>query len=158
MTDTQKKYPYLNSCSGLTLVELILVIAIVGVLASIGMQSYEDYKERAKVYQAASDIAAMSSVIEMYYQDNRYYPESLADINQDGKLDPWGKAYEYLNLNKKGNGGARRDKNLNPLNSDFDLYSRGKDGLTRLPISQKVSLDDVLRANDGKFIDLAKKY
>ncbi len=50
------------------------------------------------------------------------------------------------------------DRNLNPLNSDFDLYSKGKDNGSHLPITQSISLDDVLRANDGKFIDLAKNY
>ena len=152
----QKKYSTL--CSGLTLVELMFVVAIIAILVAISIPAYEDYKERARVYQAVTDIGAMSVIIEGYYQDNRYYPEGLADIGQADKLDPWGKPYEYLNLNKNGNGGARRDKNLNPLNSDFDLYSKDKDGQTKLPISQKVSLDDVLRANDGRFIDLAKKY
>ena len=38
------------------------------------------------------------------------------------------------------------------------LYSIGKDGLTKKPISQKDSLDDVLRANDGRFVDLASKF
>jgi general secretion pathway protein G len=143
---------------GLTLVELMIAVAILGVLASIAIPAYQDYTERARVYQAVADIAAISAIIEESYQDNRYYPESLADIGQDGKQDPWGNAYNYLNLNKHGNGGARRDKNLNPLNSDFDLYSKGKNGKTKLPISQKDSLDDVLRANDGRFIDLAKNY
>ncbi|MGJ8620004.1 MAG: hypothetical protein ACSHWN_06715 [Methylophilaceae bacterium] len=73
--------------------------------------------------------------------------------------DPWGNAYQYTNLyNKKGKGGNRKDKNLNPLNSDFDLFSMGKNGTFKTQISNKESLDDVIRANDGKFIDLASKY
>ena len=149
----QKKY-----CDGLTLVELMIAVAIVGMLASIAIPAYEDYKERARVYQAVSDIGAMSALIEASYQDNRYYPETLEDVGLAEMIDPWGRPYEYLNLITKGNGGARRDKNLNPLNSDFDLYSTGKDKKTKLPISQKDSLDDVLRANDGRFINLAKNY
>lgn len=149
----QKKY-----CDGFTLIELMIAVAIVGILASIAIPAYEDYKERARVYQAVTDIGAMSTLIEASYQDNRYYPETLGDIGLAAKIDPWGSPYEYLNLVKNGNGGARRDKNLNPLNSDFDLYSKGKDKKTKLPISQKDSLDDVLRANDGRFINLAKNY
>jgi general secretion pathway protein G len=143
---------------GFTLVELMLAIAIIGILASISITSYNGYVEKAKVTMAVEDISAMVPIINQYYEDNRDYPDSLADVGLGAKLDPWERPYAYLNLNKYGNGGARRDKNLNPLNSDFDLYSLGKDGVTKLPISQKDSLDDVLRANDGRFIDLASKY
>ncbi len=42
----------------------------------------------------------------------------------------------YLNLfNKQGKGGNRKDKKLNPLNSDFDLYSMGKDGVSKTQIT-----------------------
>jgi len=143
---------------GFTLVEVMIAVAIVGVLSAIAIPAYSDYQERARVYQATTDIASMSVHIEHYFQENRIYPDTLADVKLDGKMDPWGKPYRYLNLVKNGDSGARRDKNLVPLNSDFDLYSEGKDKDTRLPISQAKSLDDVLRANDGKFVDLAKKY
>lgn len=143
--------------SGLTLIELILVFAIIGVLAAIAIPTYADYKEKVRVYGAVTDIATMASKITHYYDDARQYPDSLANIGLGGKLDPWGYPYRYLNLDKHGNGGARRDKNLNPLNTDFDLYSIGKDAKTKLPISQKDSLDDVIRIYDGKFVDLASK-
>jgi general secretion pathway protein G len=143
---------------GFTVVELMIAVTIVGVLAAIAIPAYSDYQEKARVYQAVTDVAAMSITIENYFQENRIYPDTLADVKLGGKIDPWGKPYRYLNLIKEGNGGARRDKNLVPLNSDFDLYSEGKDKDTRLPISQAISLDDVIRANDGKFVDLAEKY
>lgn len=143
---------------GFTLVELMLAVAIVAILAAISISSYNGYIERAKISNAALDIAAMSAIITHYYDDARDYPSTLADVGLSGKQDPWGNPYAYLNLNKNGNGGARRDKKLNPLNSDFDLYSIGKDAKTKLPITQKDSLDDVIRANDGHFIDLASKY
>lgn len=147
-----------NQIRGFTLVELMLVIAIIGVLAAIAIPAYEDYQEKARVYKAATFIAGMAAKITHYYDDERQYPDSLADVGLGGELDPWGHPYRYLNLVKKGNGGARRDKNLNPLNTDFDLYSIGKDAKTKLPITQKDSLDDVIRAYDGKFIDRASKF
>jgi general secretion pathway protein G len=144
---------------GFTLVELMLTIGLVAVLAAIAVPSYNSYRERVRVFQAVKDIAEIAVTIKQYYQNERVYPASLATIGAGAQLDPWGRPYVYLDLTtKKGNGGSRRDKNLNPLNSDFDLYSKGKDGLTKLPITQKDSLDDVLRANDGAFIDLASKY
>lgn len=145
--------------NGFTLVELMIVIAIIVVLATKAIPSYQDYIERVRVSLAIKDIREIALNLRSYYEDEESYPASLATIGAETRLDPWGRPYEYQNLTtKKGSGGARRDKNLNPLNSDFDLYSRGKNGKTKLPISQKDSLDDVLRANDGAFVDLAFKY
>ena len=123
------------------------------------MPAYQDYVEKARATQAIEDIASISVKAGAFFQDARAYPATLANIGEGGKLDPWGNPYQYLNLyNKKGKGGNRKDKKLNPLNSDFDLYSMGKDGQSKTQITNKVSLDDVIRANDGKFINLASKY
>lgn len=145
--------------TGLTLVELMIVIVIIGVLASIAIPAYKDYTEEARVAQAVSDIATISIKVEAYWNDVRAYPDNLADVDAAGMSDPWGNAYQYLKLaGKKGKGGNRKDRKLNPLNSDFDLYSMGKDGQSKTQISNKLSLDDVIRASDGKFINLASKY
>jgi general secretion pathway protein G len=53
---------------------------------------------------------------------------------------------------------SRKDQFLVPLNTDYDLYSRGKNGLSQSSIASAVSLDDVVRANDGAFLGLAAKY
>ena len=47
---------------------------------------------------------------------------------------------------------------LVPLNSDFDLYSMGPDGESEPPLSRPVSRDDIIVANDGDFIGIAKDY
>jgi general secretion pathway protein G len=52
----------------------------------------------------------------------------------------------------------RKDKNLVPLNSDYDLYSMGKDGESQIPLTVKISHDDIIRANDGAFVGLAIDY
>lgn len=144
---------------GFTLIEILIAMVIIGVLASIAIPSYQDYTEKAKVTIAVAQIAAIAIKAEAFWNDERAYPDSLADIGATGMLDPWENPYQYLNLyNKKGKGGNRKDRKLNPLNSDFDLYSMGKDGQSKTQISNKVSLDDVIRANDGKFIELASEY
>ncbi len=86
-------------------------------------------------------------------------PTSLAAISRLTFLDPWDRPYVYVKLEgTKGKGAARKDHFLVPLNSDYDLYSLGKDGQSSGPLSAKASKDDVLRANNGGFIGLASRY
>ena len=74
-------------------------------------------------------------------------------------FDPWGHPYQYLKIEgSKGKGDVRKDHTLNPINSDFDLYSMGRDGVSRTQISNKDSLDDIIRANDGGFVGLASDF
>ncbi len=104
---------------------------------------------------------AIAALIDLYRTNNRVFPNSLADINMAGKLDPWNHPYKYLNLSPVPhgmNGKVRKDKNLVPINSDFDLYSMGKDGASQAPLTAAASRDDVVRANDGRFVGLASDY
>lgn len=136
----------------------MMVITIIGILAAVAISRYSDYRERIRVNQAKTEIAVMSGKIGHYFLDARDYPATLAEVAGNA-IDPWGKPYVYVNLTGiNGNGQARKDRRLNPLNSDFDLYSLGKDGVTKPQITNRDSLDDVLRANDGAFIDLASKF
>jgi general secretion pathway protein G len=144
---------------GFTLMEIMIVVFIIAILAALGQGAWDRYREKVRVAQAVSDIGAMASAIRLQHEDLRRYPDSLADAGYPNKLDPWGRPYEYLNLeSKKGNGQSRKDKKLAPLNSDFDLYSVGKDGKTVSPLVAPVSRDDVVRARDGRFIGLATDF
>lgn len=163
MHSLNQKYSRANKyarvyASGITLLELMMVIAIIGILAAVAISRYADYRERIRVAQAITDITVMATKISHYYLDAREYPESLQEIGAP-VADPWGHSYVYVDLSaKNGHGKARKDRKLNPLNSDFDLYSKGKDGVTKNQITNKDSLDDVLRANDGAFVDLAANF
>lgn len=151
----------LRGRDGFTLVELLLAVAIVAVLTVIAVPSYQGYRDRVRVAQARSDIVAIATAIDLYRTDTRRYPDSLVDVRLDGMLDPWGHPYQYLNLSPVAagnNGSIRKDKNLVPINSDFDLYSMGKDGASQAPLTAKVSQDDIVRASDGRFVGLAADY
>jgi general secretion pathway protein G len=52
----------------------------------------------------------------------------------------------------------RNDRFIVPLNCDFDLYSKGKDGKSVPRLSDEVSIDDIIRANNGTYIGLACEY
>ncbi len=122
------------------------------------MPGYSEYVDRTKNGIAAGDIGEMSRRIKLYTQENGSLPNSLADVGASTQVDPWGRSYVYVNLQTVGISGARKNKNLVPINSDYDLYSRGKDGSSRAPLTAAVSRDDVLRASDGQFIGLASLY
>jgi general secretion pathway protein G len=77
--------------------------------------------------------------------------------HNDRGLDPWGNPYEYLDI-EFGSGTPRKDHALHPIDSDFDLYSKGKDGGRAAPITASQSRDDIVPANDGQFIGLASNY
>ena len=144
---------------GFTIIELMLGVAIMAVLAGIAYPSYQNYQERVRITQAVVDIQGISAAVQAFQADNRAYPDNLADVGRAAMRDPWGNAYQYTNLwDAKGNGKARKNKNLVPINSDFDLYSMGKDGDTSTSLNPPVSRDDVIRARDGRFIGLARDF
>ena len=143
---------------GFTLIEVLMVVALIGVLALIALPSYQGYRNRVLSRQAAQEIAAIGGIARVYWNDAGAYPNSLADIGMAGKTDPWGRAYVYYNIDALGRGGARKDHALNPINTDFDLYSLGPNGLSTQQITQKDSLDDVFRANHGAFVGIAADF
>jgi general secretion pathway protein G len=57
-----------------------------------------------------------------------------------------------------GTGQMRKDRFLVPINSTYDLYSKGKDGRSVMGLTANDSRDDIIRANDGAFIGLASDY
>ena len=145
--------------AGFTLVEMAVAVGMIAVLAAIAFPMYTGWQDKIKTKQAQDDIIAMSSVLDVYLLDNGKLPDSLAEIGRGGKTDPWGNAYQFLNLQTvKGNGKARKDHSLVPLNSDYDLYSKGPDGASATPLTAKASRDDILRANNGRFVGPASQY
>ena len=148
-----------SAARGMTIIELMISVLIIMVVAALAMSGYQNYRERIRVSQAVTEFAAMSVQIKHYMLDNQAPPASLADVGLGGKVDPWGRPYYYLDLTaQNGKGKSRRDKKLNPLNTDFDLYSAGKDGQTQTQLTAHNSRDDVIRARDGKFIGLAADF
>jgi general secretion pathway protein G len=145
-------------CSGLTLLELMLALALVAVLVVLAVGAYANYAERARVSEAIHHIGAMSVSINGFALINGRYPVDLSEVGLDGARDPWGNAYVYTDLTGPSRGAARKDRRLNPLNSDYDLFSMGRDGTYRTQITHATSLDDVIRARDGAFVDLAARF
>lgn len=144
---------------GFTLIELLIVLVLLGVLATIALPNYQSYLTKLKNRQAILDIGDISSRLERYYTGNNQYPPNLATLPGSTPNDPWGNAYQYLNIDAGvPKGMVRKDKKLNPLNSDYDLYSMGVDGNTAKPLTAAASRDDIVRAGGGSYVGLASEY
>ena len=108
---------------------------------------------------AEEEIAEIQTSIDDFYDKNGRYPTSLEEVFGETPLDPWGNPYQYLDLTDlKGKGKMRKDKNLVPINSDYDLFSMGPDGQSVSPLTAQASQDDIVRGRNGAFIGLATEY
>jgi type IV pilus assembly protein PilE len=84
--------------NGMTLIELMVVIAIIAILASIGVPSYRDYVTRGKLAEAYATLAGQRVKMEQYYQDLRTY--NGACTNGTVAPQPTGKYFTYAcNIN-----------------------------------------------------------
>lgn len=145
---------------GFTLIEILAVVAIIGLLALLGLPALSSAIDKAKTARAIGDIRAIQVDLMTLETGNQPLPPTLAAIGRGNMPDPWGNPYVYNPFppNRRVPPGARRDRFLVPINSTFDLYSKGKDGRSVAPLNAARSLDDIIRANDGGFIGLAAKF
>lgn len=143
---------------GFTLTELIVALAILAILGSISIPLYKNYQDRMNLNQAKTDIQKITVVIQNYFLKHSGYPETLSDVHMAHLKDPWDNAYVYLNIATADGSKPRQDRSLKPINSDYDLYSKGKDGYSTKNIGARESRDDIIRANNGGYVGLAEEY
>lgn len=143
---------------GFTVVELLIGVAIIGLLAMIAVPAYQGYIERAESGEAVTDILSIQLAVDDYELTNGSFPNSLAEVGMAGATDPWGRPYVYANHANIPPGHRRKDKNLVPINSDYDLYSSGEDGASVGPLTAKPSRDDIVRASNGSYVGIAEDY
>lgn len=123
-----------NRQRGFTLIEIMVVVVILGILASVVVPRIMDRPDTARITKARLDIQALESALNQYRLDNFVYPSTEQGLealiekpsgdpeptnwNKGGYLkslpkDPWNRPYLYLSPGEKG---------------EFDLYSLGADG------------------------------
>lgn len=94
---------------GFSLIELMIVVAIVGILATVALPSYRDYLTRSRIPEATSNLAAKRVRIETFYDNNRTYvgaPDCAADtttskyFNFACSPDPTATAYTIVATGK----------------------------------------------------------
>ena len=151
------EFPARTRQRGFTLLELMVAVAAAVIIASVAIPAFTGYIERARVARAVSDIGTLSLNLYRWQLNTRTLPATLAEAGLGG-VDPWGRPYVYLAVAGANVGQLRKDRNLVPINTDFDLYSLGADGQSVSPLTAQKSRDDVVRANNGKYIGLAVDY
>ena len=135
-----------------------------GILTSIGVPNFIKYREKARIQVAITEIRFIEKEIVNFAAEFGVLPDDLSQIGAGNVLvlDPWGRPYKYLKI--RGNDGKgenfkpRKDLSLHPINTDFDLFSEGKDGKSIAPLTSKISQDDIVRANNGGFVGLVSNY
>lgn len=143
---------------GFTLIEILIAIAVIGTLAAIAVPSYISYRENAKISAAISGIKTIEAKIERFWFNNQTFPDQLSDLEGGPFEDPWGNPYAYLPVEGASIGQLRKDHSMVPVNSDYDLYSKGKDGQSTTPFTAQKSKDDIVRARDGAYVGLVSDY
>ncbi len=123
--------------SGLTLLEIMVVVMIMGMIAAIVSKVVIDRMEVARVNTARAQIAELAGALDMFYADNSFFPTTEQGLdslihkpttgrvpdkyNDNGYLngsvvpdDPWGHPYEYISPS---------------ANGKYEIICRGADGL-----------------------------
>ena len=119
---------------GFTLIEIMVVVVIIGLLATLVLPRVLGRQEQAQIEKARADIQALSSALKLYKLDNFNYPSTQQGLEalrrkpsgdppannwkQGGYIerlpaDPWGNEYQYLRPGQ---------------HSEFDIWSYGSDG------------------------------
>jgi general secretion pathway protein G len=136
-------------------------LVIAGLLLAIAIPGFSAIMERQKVDQAVRDLHDIAMLLERYRTLRFALPETLAELDPRLPKDPWGHDYQFLNFSSPTpgtQGKIRKDHNLHPLNTGFDLYSLGEDGQSRAPLTARASRDDIIYARDGGFVGLASDF
>jgi len=124
-----------SSQAGFTLLEIMVVVVILGILATMVAPQILGRADDARITKAKSDIVSLEAALDLYQLDNYVYPttsqglESLAtkpnespeprNYKHGGYVkslpqDPWGREYLFLNPGVKG--------------GTYDIYTLGADG------------------------------
>jgi general secretion pathway protein G len=146
---------------GFTLVELAIVVAIAGLLSAIAIPNYIGYREKALIANVVTEIKILERKIGAFVAERDRLPDDLGDLGMAIPTDPWGNPYQYLNIADAANparGAMRKDHFMVPVNSDYDLYSMGKDGRSVAPFTARASRDDIVRANNGGFVGPVSEF
>ena len=112
-----------NKAAGFTLIEILLVVVIIGMLATIAAINVPKFLGQGREGKAKADVSSISTALHLYNMNEGKYPASLSALQEGNDpymqsipKDPWGKDYNYaVGSSRKG--------------LRFEIYSFGEDGV-----------------------------
>jgi general secretion pathway protein G len=140
-----------RSQHGFTLAETLLLTALLALGADAILARTAAQLERSRLEQARRETGQIQAAIRAYRDLHHELPAALTDLDPPVPLDPWGRPYEYMNFDVSGFVGQRTFDGR-PVNSEFDLYSKGPDGQSDANLRSEVGSDDIIVARDGAYI------
>ncbi|HFB1598831.1 TPA: pilin, partial [Neisseria gonorrhoeae] len=140
---------------GFTLIELMIVIAIVGILAAVALPAYQDYTARAQVSEAILLAEGQKSAVTEYYLNNGIWPENNGDAGVASSSSIKGKYVKEVKVAKGVVTAQMASSNVNKEIKDkrLSLWARRENGSVKWFCGQPVTRtdkanDDVTDAND----------
>ncbi|HFA2487093.1 TPA: pilin, partial [Neisseria gonorrhoeae] len=141
---------------GFTLIELMIVIAIVGILAAVALPAYQDYTARAQVSEAILLAEGQKSAVTEYYLNHGEWPKDNTSAGVASPSDIKGK---YVKEVKVENGVVTATMNSSNVNKEIkdkklSLWARRENGSVKWfcgqPVTRTAGTDDAVKAgNDG---------
>ncbi|ENW2975026.1 pilin, partial [Neisseria gonorrhoeae] len=136
---------------GFTLIELMIVIAIVGILAAVALPAYQDYTARAQVSEAILLAEGQKSAVTEYYLNHGEWPKDNASAGVASASKIIGK---YVKEVKVENGVVTAQMASTGVNKEIQgkrlsLWAKRQDGSVKWFCGQPVKRDDVAADNDN---------
>lgn len=104
---------------GFTLIEIMVVVAIIAILAALIVPQVMGRPDEARIVAARHDVAAIMQALKLYRLDQKRYPSAQEGLGALAKhlervpMDPWGNPYQYL---------------IPGVHGEVDVFSYGADG------------------------------
>ncbi|EMR8519666.1 pilin, partial [Neisseria gonorrhoeae] len=135
---------------GFTLIELMIVIAIVGILAAVALPAYQDYTARAQVSEAILLAEGQKSAVTEYYLNNGIWPENNTSAGVASSSSIKGKYVQKVEVK---NGVVTATMNSSNVNKEIkdkklSLWAKREDGSVKWFCGQPVTRANADAAKD----------
>lgn len=119
---------------GFATLEIIMVVVIIGILATIAVPNFSNVTEKANTAKIQSDLTTIDTAIQMYYMEKGTYPTTIAELVNGGYLMD-------TPTPPKGNAFIDGTSTAIPTNNGYTIGKDSSDKNTRAKLGDKISSD-----------------